>query len=45
MLGKEKHAKISITNNIYMYGYRIIYYVKCGTAKQLLISTYSQLIL
>ena len=41
MLGKEKHAKISITNNIYMY----IYYVKCGTAKQLLISTYSQLIL
>ena len=39
MLGKEKHAKISITNNIYMY------YVKCGTAKQLLISTCSQLIL
>ena len=43
MLGKEKHAKISITNNTYIYIY--IYYVKCGTAKQLLISTYSQLIL
>ena len=41
MLGKGKHANISIIIYINIY----IYYVKCDTAKQLIISTCSQLIL